>query len=142
MTEPQDRPRVIPDAARRDTGLFLGTLSVTVVLYLLGAPWAFAMVVTGPLGALFGVLALIRSWREPGLVGYRVWVGGGIMISLFSTVMGVTFMLFADVLAEYSDCRERAVTHQAQAACDADYQEGVQTTLEDLFARLGFDVTV
>ena len=141
MTESEERVSPIPAAARRDTGWFFVALGVTALLYLLSVPWAFGMIATGPLGAFFALRALYRSRSVAGIVGYRVAMTVGAVVSLFSVAMGLTFMIFADVLTDLQDCRERAVTVQAQRTCDAEYQESVRDTVADLLERVGVSST-
>ncbi|WP_084038353.1 hypothetical protein [Demequina sp. NBRC 110053] len=125
----------IPPEARRDLRIFVVLMGLTVLLYALAAPWAYAMIVTGPVAAAFGALALWRSRRAKGLVGFRVSVAVGIGLSLFSALVAVSFMMFAAVLADYSGCMERAVSQEAQNACQADYEQGINDRLESLLER-------
>lgn len=140
MAEPEERIDPIPAPARRDSLIVLVLLGVTAFLYLLQVPWAFAMIVTGPAAAAIAVRALVRSWNAPGVTMFRVWLGIGIMLGLMSAFMGLTFMLFADVITQLSDCNNRAVTQQARAQCEAEYDEGVRTTIENVLERAGLTV--
>ncbi|WP_084105007.1 hypothetical protein [Demequina sp. NBRC 110056] len=133
--EPQ-RSGPIPAEARRATAIFLAMLGVTVLLYALAAPWAYAMIVTGPVGAAFGALALWRSRRLPGLFGYRLSVSIGVVMSLFSVLIAMSFMIFAGVLSDYGSCMERAVSQQAQATCQSDYEQGLNDRVQDILDRL------
>ncbi|WP_297081685.1 hypothetical protein [uncultured Demequina sp.] len=137
MTETEERVSPIPAPARRDTGWFLVVLGITALLYLLSVPWAFAMIATGPLGAFLAARALYRSRRATGIVGYRVAMSAGVVVSLFSVAMGMTFAVFAEVITDFQDCRQRAVTQQAQRTCEAEYQESVRDTIEDLLEQVG-----
>ncbi|GIG54732.1 DUF4199 domain-containing protein [Demequina activiva] len=137
MAEPEERVSPIPAPARRDSQIFLVMLGVTSLLYLLSVPWAFAMILTGPVGAFFGARALYRSRSAPGITVFRVSLGFGILMSLFSVLMAITFAVFSDAVSELRDCNGRAVTQQARAQCEAQYEESVADTVDDVLGRFG-----
>lgn len=141
MADTEERPSIIPASARRETWWFLGALGATAVLYLLPTPFTYGMILTGPAAAVLGAVALLRSRAQSGVVAYRVWVGIGMLMGLFSAVAGVTTIVFADVLSEYQSCLDRAVTQQAQDRCNDDYRDGVESVFEDLLERAGVSST-
>ena len=140
MTEPDERTSPVPAQARRDSVITLIALGITALLYLLSVPWAFAMVVTGPVAVAFAARAFYRSRGVSGVTAFRVWLGMGAVAALFATLMGVTFMIFADVITDLRGCMDRAVTQQAQRACERDYEQDVADTVEGALERLGVTV--
>jgi membrane-bound ClpP family serine protease len=140
VTQPEERINPIPANARRDSGIFLALLGVTLLLYLLSVPWAFGMIVTGPAAAVFAALALYRSRSVRGITAFRVWLSLGLAFSLFSVIMSVTFMVFAGVLADLRSCTERAVTQQAKTECELEYEEGVTDVVDGWFEPFGVSV--
>lgn len=127
----------LPAAARRYTLPFTILLGVTLVLYLLSIPFAYAMLLTGPAAAVVGLRALwaTRTHKEIGY--FRLSMTFGIIVAGFMTVTGLSLIVFHDIVTDLSECMDRAVTRSAADQCQADYEDALNGVVDDLYERFG-----
>jgi len=137
VAEPSARDARLPDGARRDSTFFMALLGATVLLYVVSIPLAFGMVATGPAAAFFGIRAVYRSRGAASITAFRYATIAGVLMALFGAFMGVVLMVFHEPVQALRDCMGRALTHSAEAQCQAEYEADVQQLMEDALERMG-----
>ena len=137
MAEDQTRESRLPPGARRDSGIFMALLAATVLLYMMSIPIAFGVIATGPAAAVFGLRALYRSRSTPQVATFRWAMIAGVLVCGFAAFMGLVLIMFREPVQDLQECMSRAITQSAESACQRDYQEGVDTVVEDTLGRVG-----
>ncbi len=137
MAEDDKRESRLPQAAQRDSRIFMALLAVTVLLYLLSIPLAFGTMLTGPAAAVFGLLALYRARAAEDVTTFRYAMILGVAASGFAAFMGFAMFLFREPVEDLQNCLGRAITTAAEDTCEREYQDGVQTVTDDLLERMG-----
>ncbi|MFW2513049.1 hypothetical protein ACNI3K_04665 [Demequina sp. SO4-13] len=137
MAEDQTRESRLPPGARRDSGVFMALLAATVLLYMMSIPIAFGVIGTSIAAAFFGLRALYRSRATSEITTFRWAMSSGVVLCGFAAFMGLTLVLFREPVQERQDCMARALTQAAESACDREYEEGVEQTVQDAFDRVG-----
>lgn len=126
-------PTPLPPALLTNARWTLGLLVVTMIAWLVGAPWAFAVLVTGPAAAGFGIAGLIAARGVDKASVVRVWLAVSVGIGVMAGFSSIGLIILNGPLSELEHCYERALTVQARAACDAEYQ----SSYEELLGRFG-----
>lgn len=134
----EDKPASkLPPAAQRDSRIFMLLLAVTVLLYVMSIPLAFGVIVTGPVAAVFGLLALFRSHSATGVATFRYAMIAGVLVSGFAALMGVALLVFRGPVEELQTCLSRAITSSAEETCQREYQDNVDTVMDNWLERVG-----
>lgn len=122
-------PAEVGKGARRAVQWSLGLLAVTMFLLLLGPRWGLLTLVVAPatVAAMITALVMLRGAR---LVGLKVMLAIGIGVSGISFLYGLGMLVFHGPVNDYAACQQRAITHQAQRQCEADYNEALITLME------------
>lgn len=123
--------------AARKIFLFGGLLLLTLLIQSLELPWRMLAVLTGGAAAVFGVLALIATWKSGmrGLTIPAVVVGTVMSILMaFSTLLAVFIW---DIEMDLQDCKNGAITVSATEQCDATYKSEFEQWRQDLESKAG-----
>lgn len=137
MAEEEKPASKLPPAAQRDSRIFMLLLAASVLLYLMSIPLAFGVIVTGPVAAVFGLLALFRSRSAKGVATFRYAMVAGVLVSGFAALMGLALLVFRGPVEDLQTCLSRAITSSAEEACQREYQDAVDSRTDDLLERIG-----
>ncbi|MDE0572518.1 hypothetical protein ON058_03720 [Demequina sp. B12] len=137
MADDETPRSAVPDKARKSVTMFMLALGVTVVLYLFSIPLAYGMFVTAPVAIFYGIRILVLTRGEKELGVFRLSITFGLAMAGFAMFVGAGLLLFHDIVTDLSTCMSRAVTHSAVEACNADYEDGLNAKVEEIYERFG-----
>ena len=134
-TSTPERP-TLPKALRRDSLWTFALLGASALLWMMGLPASFLVLLTGPAAMAFAVSALINSRGVDAVAGIRVWLwvamGMGGMILLGGLGQVATY----GPTQNWQACLDRAITETAKRECEAQYKKERQELLER-YSKLG-----
>lgn len=121
---PPARPPV-PEKAAYYSRLFIILMILAWVVSALPFPLRFGLVLAAAAAGAAGLVALIESFKAPGLMSLRILLGVGGAVAGYLGLLGVGYLLVAPDVMEYEACMDTALTPQRENQCRADYRESV-----------------
>lgn len=130
MSDATLKPTERSPRARRYIQWFMGSLTVTLLLYFLSIPYLYFTWISAPVTITFAILALVETRVEKGVTGLRIGLSMGIVLGGLSMMLALGTLLFQDAFIELNRCQSRALTNSAKQECQDAYDEAYQKELE------------